>query len=230
MLLATALAIAGALVYTWNLVGLVTSPDPPHGAAETLQAFWFDVTKSDWRAHLVASVPRGRFGDRLAMYVFDLRQQFGIAGIAVATDSDDVAEAAIAHGASVIFDPPKHGGPSFAAILDRGLDLLAALGAGAAAVVMADLPRLVSDDVAALIAGLDGADVVLAPDRYQLGTNALALALPASLATCFGHGDSYARHLAPLPFLPKRSSSPCGLTKPPPHGISHYANLTSRFA
>jgi 2-phospho-L-lactate guanylyltransferase len=120
----------------------------------------------------------------------------GIAGIAVATDGDDVAEAAIAHGASVIFDPPKHGGPSFAAILDRGLDLLTARGAAAAAIVMADLPRLATDDVAALLAGLDGADVVLAPDRYQLGTNALALALPAPLATCFGHGDSYARHLA----------------------------------
>jgi 2-phospho-L-lactate guanylyltransferase len=119
-----------------------------------------------------------------------------VAGIAVATDGDDVAEAALRHGASVIFDPPKHGGPSFAALLDRGLDLLCTRGATAAAVVMADLPRLTVDDVAALIRGLDGADVVLAPDRYQLGTNALALALPAALATCFGHGDSYPRHLA----------------------------------
>ena len=78
--MATACAVAGALQYGWNLRTLWLLPDPPHGAADALQRFWFDVTKSDWRDTMVMNVPQSLLRDHLAMYWFDLRQQFGIAG------------------------------------------------------------------------------------------------------------------------------------------------------
>jgi hypothetical protein len=77
---AAACATVGALQYAWNLHTLWLLPDPPHGLADALQRFWFDVTKSDWRDTMVLSVPPSLLRDHLAMYWFDLSQQFGIAG------------------------------------------------------------------------------------------------------------------------------------------------------
>lgn len=116
--------------------------------------------------------------------------------VLVATDGDDVAAAAAARGFDVIADARGCTAPTLAAIVDRGLAALAAHGASAAVVLMSDLPLVRAADVARLVSALDGADVVAAPDRDQLGTNALALRLPAALATCFGNADSYRRHLA----------------------------------
>jgi hypothetical protein len=73
-------AVAGASQYAWNMRTLYLLPDPPAGAVEALHRFWFDVTKSDWRDTMVMNVPRSMLGDHAAMYSFDLRQQFGIAG------------------------------------------------------------------------------------------------------------------------------------------------------
>jgi len=78
--IATACAVAGALQYVWNLRTLWLLPAAPHGLADALQRFWFDVTKSDWRDTMVMNVPQSLLRDHLAMYWFDLRQQFGIAG------------------------------------------------------------------------------------------------------------------------------------------------------
>lgn len=75
--LATAIAAAGALQYAWNLRELWLRPHPPRGVADAAQAFWFDVTKTDWRATMVGRVPGSMLGSRLAMYAFDVRQQFG---------------------------------------------------------------------------------------------------------------------------------------------------------
>jgi len=76
--MAAACACAGALQYAWNIHTYWLMPDPPHGVLETLQRFWFDVTKSDWRDTMVMNVPRALFADRAAMYLFDVRQQFGL--------------------------------------------------------------------------------------------------------------------------------------------------------
>lgn len=78
--MAAACTAAGALQYGWNLRTLWLLPDPPHGFADALQRFWFDVTKSDWRDTMVMNVPPSLLRNHLAMYWFDLRQQFGIAG------------------------------------------------------------------------------------------------------------------------------------------------------
>ncbi len=75
--LAVSLAALGALQYTWNIRELWRTPYPPHNLAEALGMFWFDVTKSDWRETMVGQVPASMFGERVAMFAFDLRQQFG---------------------------------------------------------------------------------------------------------------------------------------------------------
>jgi hypothetical protein len=81
---ALACACAGALQYAWNLHSLWLLPDPPHGLFDALQRFWFDVTKADWRETMVLEVPRAMVSDHAAMYAFDLRQQFGWAGLLLA--------------------------------------------------------------------------------------------------------------------------------------------------
>jgi hypothetical protein len=81
---ALACAAAGALQYAGMLRGLWLAPQPPHGIVDALQTFWFDVTKSDWRDTTVLTVPQSMIGDRAAMYGFDLRQQFGVAGAVLA--------------------------------------------------------------------------------------------------------------------------------------------------
>ncbi len=80
--LATGIALACSLQYLWNLstVDAYRFRDP----AEVARSFWFDVTKSDWRASMVAAIPAQRMADRLAMYWFDIRQQVGIPGVALA--------------------------------------------------------------------------------------------------------------------------------------------------
>ena len=78
--LALACALAGALQYAWNVHTMWQLPNPPDGLGDALQRFWFDVTKTDWRETMVMSVPRSLLNDRAAMYWFDLREQFGIAG------------------------------------------------------------------------------------------------------------------------------------------------------
>jgi hypothetical protein len=93
--LAALCAAAGALQYLGNLRALWLMPEAPRSLVEGLQHFWFDVTKSDWRDTMVMNVPRNMLSDHLAMYWFDLRQQFGlvaaplaVAGLAHLTSSD----------------------------------------------------------------------------------------------------------------------------------------------
>lgn len=77
VLFAAAIAAIGALQYAWNLRELWLRPHTPDGFADALRIFWFDVTKSDWRETMVARVPASMLTDRVAMYFFDLREQFG---------------------------------------------------------------------------------------------------------------------------------------------------------
>jgi hypothetical protein len=79
VLLAAGMAALFAMQYAWNFRWLVFEHrDAP--VADLLRTFWFDVTKSDWRANMVYGIPTSTLADRFAMYWFDLRQQFGIPG------------------------------------------------------------------------------------------------------------------------------------------------------
>lgn len=147
------------------------------------------------KSRLAAAARGGR--DEVARALFDrvvatTLRAGAIDGVLVATDGDDVAGAAHEHGAIVLRDAPAG---TFAGVIDRALAVLAGRGATAAVVVMADLPFLGPYHVDDVCSALDRADLVLAPDRDQLGTNALALRLPAAVPTRFGHRDSFSRHL-----------------------------------
>jgi hypothetical protein len=81
--LAAAMAALFALPYAWNIRWLVAE-HPNAAFADLARAFWFDVTKSDWRATMVYGIPTSTIADRFAMYWFDVRQQFGIPGAVAA--------------------------------------------------------------------------------------------------------------------------------------------------
>jgi 2-phospho-L-lactate guanylyltransferase len=134
---------------------------------------------------------RGAVAQALLAHVLDTLAG-SVDGVLVATDGDDVARFAAARGAEVLFDL---GRPSLADVIDRGLAALADRGAARAIVLMADLPLVQACDVRKLLCALGDADLVAAPDRDHLGTNALGLHLPAALPTCFGNADSYRRHV-----------------------------------
>jgi hypothetical protein len=70
--------------YLWNFSYLWALPHPPSSLSEGLSIFWFDVTKSDWRQSLVFGVDEFGLKRRVPMYAFDLRQQIGNTGIAMA--------------------------------------------------------------------------------------------------------------------------------------------------
>ena len=59
---AAACACVGALQYAWNIHTLWLLPEPPHGVADALQRFWFDVTKADWRETMVLESTPGHGG------------------------------------------------------------------------------------------------------------------------------------------------------------------------
>ena len=82
--MAIGVASAGALQYAWNFRGLWTTLEPPSSIAEALAKFWFDVTKADWRETLVMNLSEQGLQSRPSMYWFDVRQQFGAPGVALA--------------------------------------------------------------------------------------------------------------------------------------------------
>jgi hypothetical protein len=83
--LALLLAAGGASVYTGNFLSVWGSIDAAPSWTDRLAAFWFDTTKADWRETMVLGIPADRWSERLAMWWWDARQQFGVAGVALAT-------------------------------------------------------------------------------------------------------------------------------------------------
>jgi hypothetical protein len=78
------IVIAAALLYLPNLLFVLTNIDGPTSWSERIAIFWFDTTKADWRETMMLGVSRSELGDRLAMFLWDARQQFGAAGLALA--------------------------------------------------------------------------------------------------------------------------------------------------
>ena len=118
----------------------------------------------------------------------------GIAETIVVTPDDAVRRLAEELGARPVRQ--RKGG------LNRGIDdgRSEALAAGATAVLILpiDLPSVSSATIGELLATLDRPRrplVAIVPDRHGRGTNALLLAPPDAIDTCFG-GDSRAAHVA----------------------------------
>lgn len=84
LLAAASIAAAGALQYlpgaatTWAAMG------PGEPWTERTIAIWTDITKADWRETMVLGVHPSALGERVAMWLWDARQQFGIAGLIAA--------------------------------------------------------------------------------------------------------------------------------------------------
>ena len=76
--------VAGASQYLWNVASFWHLPDVDWTLPSLARAFWFDVTKSDWRDTMILSVHPAALRQRPAMYLFELQQQVGIVGIAFA--------------------------------------------------------------------------------------------------------------------------------------------------
>ncbi|MGH7438214.1 MAG: 2-phospho-L-lactate guanylyltransferase [Polyangiaceae bacterium] len=142
---------------------------------------------------VLAAGERARFASELLAHTLAALVASGLDGVLVATDGDDVAALAVTHGASVLRDP---GATGLAAVVDGALIEVAARGARAALVFMADLPDLTPEDVRQIVAALDGCDVVVVRDHKGPHTNALALAPPTAIRTCFGRADSFDAHCA----------------------------------
>ena len=81
---AVVIACAGALQYLPSLLAFWTAADAPAPWTERLAAFWFDVTKEDWRESMVLGISGADIPARVQMFAFDARQQFGIAGVLMA--------------------------------------------------------------------------------------------------------------------------------------------------
>ena len=84
MLAAGLLAVAGALQYSPNFMAVWQSFSAPEAWGDRLATFWFDTTKEDWRELMVLGIGADQAADRTAMWWFDARQQFGVAGLALA--------------------------------------------------------------------------------------------------------------------------------------------------
>src|SRR5262245_37141616 len=82
--IAAIVAAAGALQYWPNLVSTSPLGGGPVSWSDRLAAFWFDTTKVDWRESMVMAVRSDQLTDRVGMWWFDARQQFGVFGLLLA--------------------------------------------------------------------------------------------------------------------------------------------------
>jgi 2-phospho-L-lactate guanylyltransferase len=146
---------------------------------------------------VLAEDERARFARRLLEHVLGVLADCPLDGVLVATDGDDVSELALARGVCVRRD---EGAGSLATVVDGALADIGSRGARAGVVLMADLPRIEPCDVGELLAALADHDVALVPDRLGHHTNALALAPPTAIATCFGQKESFLAHCAAARF------------------------------
>ena len=82
--IALLMIVVGLAQYWPNFMSVSYSIYAPEHWSDRLAAFWFDTTKADWRESMVLGVGAAELLERLGMWWFDLRQQFGIAGVLLA--------------------------------------------------------------------------------------------------------------------------------------------------
>ncbi len=123
-----------------------------------------------------------------------LRDYSALAGVLVISDSEAVLTVAQQHGAAGVRESVAAAPRTLGAIVDEGLDILESRGAQAALILMSDLPQLHPAELSQLLGFLQTHDYVVAPDRREQNTNALALRLAGRSSTAFGSGDSFRLH------------------------------------
>jgi 2-phospho-L-lactate/phosphoenolpyruvate guanylyltransferase len=152
---------------------------------------------------LLGAAERAELAQRMFEHV--LAASLGCAalsGVLVVSDSPEIAQLARERGAQALSDPPAESGVEprarLAHVVDAALEHLRGQDAGAALVLMADLPLLRSSDLDQLLAALEHNELVVAPDGRGQCTNALGLRLPATVLfhNAFGSEHSLALHEA----------------------------------
>jgi 2-phospho-L-lactate guanylyltransferase len=118
-----------------------------------------------------------------------------LAGAIVVSASPELRALAVELGAHACPDPPSHHADALNAAIACGCARAAALGATAALVLPADLPLLAPAVITEFLDEAGDAAVAVAPDRANVGTNALLLRPPRALAPAFGPA-SCERHRA----------------------------------
>jgi transmembrane protein TMEM260 (protein O-mannosyltransferase) len=82
--IAAVITTAGALQYWPNFASTSPVAGGPASLSDRFATFWFDTTKVDWRDSMVMGVRSDQLADRLGMWWFDARQQFGVLGLLLA--------------------------------------------------------------------------------------------------------------------------------------------------
>ena len=82
--MAVVIALAGALQYLPALMWTWTQMDAPADWRARVAMLWIDTTKANWRESMVLGISGPELRDRLAMWWWDSRQQFGIVGMMAA--------------------------------------------------------------------------------------------------------------------------------------------------
>lgn len=142
---------------------------------------------------VLSSEQRAELSQELLLHTLDVLDQVDEIEQTLVVSRDSYAlSLAREHNARTI---TEHGSPTLNPALLRATALAKTAGASAVLVLPADLPYLETEHVRELIdmAG-DPPVVVVAPDRHQVGTNALLVAPPGLIEYEFGT-DSFARHL-----------------------------------
>jgi 2-phospho-L-lactate guanylyltransferase len=120
------------------------------------------------------------------------RRARGLDGVGVVTCDDDAAAVAAALGAEVFWESAAQGHSEAVRV---GVQQCLRRGVTSMLTMPGDLPLLTPNDVETMArAPQPPVPVVLAPNRDDLGTNALLLSPPDCLPFSFGH-DSFQRHL-----------------------------------
>jgi 2-phospho-L-lactate guanylyltransferase len=109
--------------------------------------------------------------------------------VLVLTDAEAVVEHVQERGAHAQRSPAGIGGA-----VRQGVTEVGSRGADSVLVVMGDLPELTLADVRKVLA--DPSEAVICPDLQDAGTNGLLLRRLDPSRACFGHSDSFQRHLA----------------------------------
>lgn len=116
----------------------------------------------------------------------------GLRNVAVVTHSDDAAREAVHLGALVIDDGGAAGTND---AIKAGLADVARRGGRCVVLLPADVPAVLSRDLAGLLAAAERGCVSVVPATRDGGTNALAMSRPGQLEPCFGM-QSFARHVS----------------------------------
>jgi len=121
-----------------------------------------------------------------------LRSSDGLRGIVVIGPDPEVGEVALAYGVEFL---PESGGGGLNGALVQAAASLPARQAQGMLVIPGDLPHLRHSSIRELVRLALPRGVVIAPDRRELGTNALLVTPPGLIPFCFGP-DSFRQHLA----------------------------------